>query len=37
VTRTTDVHWFAVDIAGNTEQRYRPDGTDTNTATKPSR
>jgi chitobiase/beta-hexosaminidase-like protein len=30
VTRTTEVHWFAVDIAGNVEQRYRPDGTDDN-------
>ncbi|GAA3819665.1 M14 family zinc carboxypeptidase [Sphaerisporangium flaviroseum] len=26
VTRTTDVHWFAVDIAGNVERNYRPDG-----------
>jgi hypothetical protein len=26
VTDRTDVRWFAVDIAGNTEARYRPDG-----------
>ncbi|WP_326822006.1 M14 family metallopeptidase [Streptosporangium sp. NBC_01756] len=24
--RTTEVHWFAVDIAGNVERNYRPDG-----------
>ncbi|MFD0855895.1 M14 family zinc carboxypeptidase, partial [Actinomadura adrarensis] len=26
ITRTTEVKWFAVDIAGNVENRYRPDG-----------
>lgn len=28
VDRTTEVHWFSVDIAGNVERGYRPDGTD---------
>ncbi|MEV7006755.1 M14 family metallopeptidase [Streptosporangium sp. NPDC051022] len=27
VDRTTEVHWFSVDIAGNVERGYRPDGT----------
>ncbi|WP_327047349.1 M14 family zinc carboxypeptidase [Microbispora sp. NBC_01189] len=26
VTGTTEVHWFAVDIAGNVEKNYKPDG-----------
>ncbi|MFF3664908.1 M14 family metallopeptidase [Microtetraspora malaysiensis] len=26
VGTTTEVHWFAVDIAGNTEKNYKPDG-----------
>ncbi|HET7800012.1 MAG TPA: M14 family metallopeptidase [Humibacillus xanthopallidus] len=26
VTDRTEVRWFSVDIAGNTESRYRPDG-----------
>jgi hypothetical protein len=30
VTATTEVKWFSVDIAGNVERRYRPDGTDNN-------
>jgi hypothetical protein len=28
VSRTTEVKWFAVDIAGNVENHYRPDGRD---------
>ncbi len=30
VDRTTEVHWFSVDIAGNVEGNYRPDGTGRN-------
>ncbi|MBB4915453.1 M14 family metallopeptidase [Streptosporangium saharense] len=30
VNRTTEVHWFSVDIAGNVERGYRPGGTDRN-------
>jgi hypothetical protein len=30
VTATTEVKWFSVDIAGNVERLYRPDGTDNN-------
>ncbi|GII82240.1 hypothetical protein Ssi03_02300 [Sphaerisporangium siamense] len=26
VGKTTEVHWFAVDIAGNVERGYKPDG-----------
>ncbi|WP_036320636.1 M14 family metallopeptidase [Microbispora sp. ATCC PTA-5024] len=26
VDRTTEVHWFSVDIAGNVEKNYKPDG-----------
>jgi hypothetical protein len=26
VTKTTEVHWFAVDVAGNIERNYRPEG-----------
>ncbi|MEU8193675.1 M14 family zinc carboxypeptidase [Microbispora amethystogenes] len=26
VNQTTEVHWFAVDIAGNVEKNYKPDG-----------
>jgi hypothetical protein len=26
VDKTTEVHWFAVDIAGNVEDNYKPDG-----------
>jgi hypothetical protein len=26
VDKTTEVHWFSVDIAGNVERNYRPDG-----------
>lgn len=29
VTKTTDVKWFSVDIAGNVENHYKPDGKDT--------
>lgn len=28
LTKTTEVKWFAVDIAGNVENHYRPDGKD---------
>ncbi|MBC6466416.1 M14 family metallopeptidase [Actinomadura alba] len=28
VDRTTEVKWFSVDIAGNVESRYKPDGRD---------
>lgn len=28
LTKTTEVKWFSVDIAGNIERHYRPDGTD---------
>ncbi|WP_405149910.1 M14 family metallopeptidase [Sphaerisporangium sp. NBC_01403] len=30
VGKTTEVHWFAVDIAGNVEKNYRPDGNGNN-------
>jgi hypothetical protein len=30
ITGTTEVKWFSVDIAGNVEGRYRPDGNDRN-------
>ncbi|WP_432925088.1 M14 family metallopeptidase [Microbispora sp. CA-135349] len=26
VDKTTEVHWFAMDLAGNTENGYKPDG-----------
>ena len=26
IDKTTEVHWFAVDIAGNVENNYKPDG-----------
>lgn len=29
LTKTTEVKWFSVDIAGNIERGYKPDGTDT--------
>jgi hypothetical protein len=29
VSRTTEVKWFSVDVAGNVENHYRPDGRDT--------
>ncbi|TLP56317.1 M14 family zinc carboxypeptidase [Microbispora triticiradicis] len=30
VNQTTEVHWFAVDIAGNVEKNYKPDGSGDN-------
>jgi hypothetical protein len=29
ITKTTEVKWFSVDIAGNIENHYKPDGEDT--------